>query len=472
MKTGFDFLSPQAEAIHFIGIGGISMSSLALISQQNGYKVTGSDTGDGDTIALLKSHGITVYPEHSEDNLPAELPKERVAVVYTAAIAETNIELNAAKSRGFKIYSRAEFLGKLMNSYKYRIGVSGTHGKSTVCGMLNSIYTLAGRDPSIICGAEIPDIGGAYRYTNSDRLIFEACEYRDSFLSFSPTVAAVTNAEAEHLDYFKDIKAIENSFRRYIYSADTAVINSDDPLLRKITAPNSNFPLDNSTMRPRILTVSVYDRSADMYASETTYCAGFATFKLMWHGRPMGNVRLCVAGKHNVSNALIAAAVAFQDGISPEIITEALSSFRGIKRRMELRGKYNGAVIYDDYAHHPTEIRATLTAAREMGFRFISCAFQPHTYSRTALMFCDFVRSLELADEVLVADIYAAREENTYGITSRDLACAIRNGHYLPTPRLIAEHFKNIASSGVLLLTMGAGRLDRVADIILDPAKL
>ncbi len=472
MNKLFEALPPQIRHLHFIGIGGVSMSALAEMAKLSGYDVSGSDNGGGERLDKLERLGIRICREHCAEALPNN-DIATTAVIYTSAISAENPELSAATARGMRVFSRAEFLGQLMLSYKQRIGVAGTHGKSTTCAMLADIYALAGRSPTVICGAELAGSGNAFVLGESERLIFEACEYKDAFLSFSPTVAAVTNIEEEHLDYFRDINDIKRSFKKFISGASTAVLNIDDSNLRGFTASSDifahNSEKNTTSGDTRLITVSSYDRSADMYASEISFCGGFATFKVLWHGKPTCSIRLCVPGKHNVGNALIAAATALCDGVTPEIIGEALSSYRGIRRRMELRGKYKDAVIYDDYAHHPTEIKATLAAAREMGFRFISCAFQPHTYSRTALMFCELTKAFEDADEVLFADIYPAREQNVYGISSHDLACATRNGYYLPTPGLIAEHFKKIAAPGVLLLTMGAGRLDKVSDIILAP---
>lgn len=474
MEKLFAALPGNVRAMHFIGIGGVSMSALAEIAKLSGYEVSGSDSGGGERLKKLEGLGIRVYREHDAANLP-NIGDGDVAVIYTFAISADNPELTAAVSRGMTVFSRAELLGRLMLSRDKRIGVAGTHGKSTTCAMLGDIYMLAERDPTVICGAELTRSGDAFVLGEGESIIFEACEYKDAFLSFSPTVAAITNIEEEHLDHFHGIDDIKRSFDRFISGASRAVLNIDDPNIREITASGR---LERRLIgggayggEPRTVTVSLYDRGADMYASEIEFCAGSATFKVLWHGRPVCTVRLCVPGRHNISNALVAAATALCDGIPPEVIGEALSSFRGLPRRMELRGEYKGAVIYDDYAHHPTEIRATLSAARAMGFRFISCAFQPHTYSRTALMFCELARAFEDADEVLFADIYPAREQNIYGISSRELACATRGGHYLPTPGLIAEHFKRIAAPGVLLLTMGAGRLDAVADIIAHSEK-
>lgn len=442
--------------LHFIGICGISMSSLAIISAGLGYTVSGSDSTEGQIPQKLINAGITVYRGNSPENLPHNVEKTRVAVIYSAAIGESNIELSAAREAGFRTLGRAEFLAMLTKDFPSRIGVAGMHGKSTVCAMLAEIFKAANADPDVLCGAEAKALDGTFRIGAGNHLIYEACEYKDSFLHTSPTIAVITNIEPEHLDYFRGIEAIRASFLKYVRSAEGCIINIDSPEARMIA----------NLIPEKAITCSIQSNKADFYAVSPEIYRGIGSFKLFWRGIFLCDINLRVPGRHNISNALIAAATAIEAGISPQAVEQGLSLFSGVRRRMEYRGELNGAVIYDDYAHHPTEIRATLAAAREMGFRFISCAFQPHTYSRTAAFFCDFANAFGDADEVIFADIYAAREENVYGITSRDLATVTKKGYYLPTPDLIAAHFKNIAAPDVMLLTMGAGELNRVPELL------
>ncbi|MBR2461372.1 MAG: UDP-N-acetylmuramate--L-alanine ligase [Clostridia bacterium] len=452
--------------LHFIGICGISMSSLAEICALDGYTVSGSDVAASSSRerALLNA-GIQVFHGNSPDNLPKEVPERDVAVIFSAAIKADDPELVEAEKRKINTFSRAKFMTLMSAGIPRRIGISGMHGKSTVCAMLAQIFRAAGAEPDVICGADIPWAGGAFINGGGDELIFEACEYKDSFLSMRPTLATVTNIEAEHLDYFGAIEPIRDSFYRYASRADSCVINVDSPEARSLA---DRLMHDNCHGEPyRTVTCSVSDNTADYYATEISFDRGAAAFGFAERGKGLCHPRLKVIGMHNLSNAVTAAATAITAGIHPEYVEKGLSEYGGISRRMEYRGTLNGAVILDDYAHHPTEIKATLAAVREMGFRFISCAFQPHTYSRTASFFCDFVNAFSDADEVVFADIYAAREKNDYGVTAHDLANATQNGHYLPTPRLIAEHFRNIAAPGVLLLTMGAGELNTVADILI-----
>ena len=464
-KEIFSFLPKETEELYFIGIGGISMSALAMIARRSGYSVSGSDVGSGDKIGELICGGVTVNRHHAAENLSALSPKG-CAVVYTSAVAEDNPELVEARRRGFKVYTRSAFLGELTGRYGRSVGVAGMHGKSTVCGMLAEIFTQAELDPSVICGADIPTLGGAYRVGGADTLIFEACEYKDAFLGFHPTLAAVTNIEAEHLDYFGSIERIRSSFTKYVSKARRAVINTDSEEAARIAAA-----LRSADEVPRPLTCSRKDGNADLYADKVTLDCGFAEFTARFSGEPALHVRLSVPGIHNADNALLAAAVAFECGISPDVISRALESFRGIGRRLERVGELNGAEIYDDYAHHPTEIKATLAAARAMGFERIICAFQPHTYSRTAAFFSEFVAALKGADEVILADIYAAREKNLCGISSAMLASALGNAVFLRTSAEIEARMREYAEKGTLLLTMGAGELHRVARALAASAR-
>lgn len=443
--------------IHFIGIGGVSMSSLAMIAAEQGYSVSGSDTADSDRIHELIRRGITVFLGNSPSNLLKYKDTDHLAVVYTAAANDSNPELSAARQNGILTVSRAEFMGAVMKDIPHRIGIAGMHGKSTVCGMLAHISLSEGSDDSFICGADITCLGGAHKIGKSNRVIFEACEYKNSFLKLEPTVAAVTNIEEEHPDFFRDLDDIRHSFLQYLNGAQLAIIGIDSPVARELV----------SQVTVPTLTCSIRDRSADYYADNIIFCSGAASFDLFYRGVFVLHASLCVAGEHNLANAVIAAAIALNEDFSANAVASGLSSFTGVKRRMERIGQLKGAVIYDDYAHHPTEIKATLSAARQMGFRFISCAFQPHTYSRTAKFFCDFAHAFGDADEVLFADIYPAREENIYNISSRELAAVTPNGVYVPTAKLIAEHFRKIAAPNILLLIMGAGDIRRVGDILL-----
>ena len=444
--------------IHFIGIYGISLSSLALLSAHRGYAVSGSDTDSGRPSVKnrLSAANIVVFNGNTTGNLPSHLPSTQVAVVHTAAVTDDNPELTAARARGMRIFGRTEFMELLTASIPTRIGVSGTHGKSTVCGMLSNIFISAELDPDVLCGAELPQIG-AMRIGSGERMIYEACEYKNSFLKLHPTHAVVTNIEEDHLDFFKDISEIRESFFRYASSAYSATVCTDSVEGRGLATRLSN----------RVTTCSVDTEDADYFQRNAVAELGRYSFALCHRGEALCDIALRVVGRHNLQNAVVAAAVAIENGVSPEFVKMGLEAFNGVKRRMEYRGTVNGAMIYDDYAHHPTEIKATLVTAKAMGFDRIICAFQPHTYSRTAKLWNEFTAAFEQADQVVFADIYAARETNTYGVHSRELAAATPNAIYVPTPELIAEYLKSHAAPKTLILTMGAGVLDRVADIIL-----
>lgn len=443
--------------VHFIGVYGVSVYSLAVITANRGYTVSGSDTGEGNALrrSALSNAGIRLYSSHSASNLPQNVPPHQIAVVHTAAVTDANPELTAAREKGMRIFSRAEFMELLTVGIPLRIGVAGTHGKSTVCGMLAQIFTEAGTDPDVLCGAELPSFGGAFRIGSGERIIYEACEYKNSFLKFHPTHAVVTNIEADHLDFFRGMEDIRASFRKYTESAAVTVC---------VDGTEGRALADS--IGKKAVTCSAYLPQADYYADNVSSVLGRYSFGLFHRGEALCEISLKVVGAHNLQNAVTAAAAALENGITPADVKTGLESFAGVKRRMEYRGTLNGAVIYDDYAHHPTEIRATLTAAREMGFKKIYCAFQPHTYSRTQALFREFTASFSSADRVIFADIYAAREVNTYGISSKDLTDATPNAIYIPTAQGIAEYFQAVASPDVLLLTVGAGELDRVADII------
>ena len=446
--------------VHFIGIYGISVYSLAVITARLGYTVSGSDTGEGTALRrnALSEAGIRLYRSHSADSLPKNVPPSQITVVYTAAVTDANPELTAARETGMRILSRAEYVETLTCRIPLRIGVAGTHGKSTVCGMLARIFTEAGLDPDILCGAELPSLGGAFRIGSGERIIYESCEYKNYFLKLNNTHAVVTNVEADHPDFFHGIEDVRASFRKYTEKAAAVTVCIDGAESRTLA----------DTLGEKAVTCSVSDRRADYYADNVSAVMGRYSFDLVKRGNALCRITLRVVGAHNLQNAVTAAATALENGITPTDVRKGLESFTGVKRRMEYRGTLNGAVIYDDYAHHPTEIRATLTAARGMGFKKIYCAFQPHTYSRTAALFREFTASFYFADQVIFADIYAAREVNTYGVTSKALTNATPNAIHIPTAEGIAEYFKSIAAPDILLITMGAGELDRVADIIFN----
>ncbi len=441
---------------YFIGIGGISMSSLALMAKSNGCEVAGYDRTESAMTHRLEKAGITVHYTYSPDNaLGMDL------AVYTSAIRPDDPEFLRVKELGIPTMTRAEYLGQLMLGYKTRIGVAGMHGKSTTTSMLASIYLAdEALDPTVIVGAELTALGGAFRIGGQDSFLFEACEYTDSFLSFYPTTAVVLNIEMDHVDYFRSMEQIIRSFRRYLSIAERAVVNGDDANVRKA--------LDGYTGE-----VVTYGLGEGNRYRAVNIEGAKPSFDLVRDGETVGRVSLGVHGRHNVWNALAALAASMENGIPFETAKRGLAAFCGTKRRFELRGHLGGtdggAEVYDDYAHHPTEIRATLKTAREYaaerGGR-LRVIYQPHTYSRTFGLYDDFRKAFADADEVIFADIYAAREENLWGVSSKQLALDA-GGLYFPSLAEIAAYVKNAASPQDVIVVMGAGDIIALTDLLI-----
>lgn len=439
----------KAERVHFVGIGGISMSSLAAITKELGYRVTGSDRTETVLTQKLSEQGIEISYAHRAENVEGTS-----LVVYTAAVHSDNAELSHAKKNKIPTCSRADYLGWLMSKYKNRIGVAGTHGKSTVTSMISEIFISAGLNPTVVSGAELASMGGAYRIGGNDYFIFEACEYCDSFLSFIPTTAIITNIEYDHADYFKTMDHLKNSFVRYTECAENIIICSEDK--------------ESGTLKDRFgeNTVAFGFANSDCLPMNLTFDNGFASFDIAWKQKKICHVKLSVPGRHNVLNALSAAAAALIHGVSPEAISRGLEAFRGAARRFEYMGiTESGATVYNDYAHHPTEIKAILSAAKQLGKRIIA-VFQPHTFSRTASLFDEFCDSFDDSDITLLADIYAARETNTFGVSSESLAGKIKNGVYFPSLENIAEYLNKISSPRDLILILGAGDIVKLGNMI------
>lgn len=431
-------------ALHFVGIGGISMSALAEICRHRGYAVSGSDTVCSETVARLIHTGIPVIIGHMPENVNG---KDRI--IYTAAVKSDNPELVAAQKNGIPIIERAPFLGELLQDYPTSIGIAGTHGKTTTTSMLSQIFLEADKDPTILVGGILPAIDSNYRIGHSEYAIFEACEYVDSFLNFYPKIAVITNIDEDHLDYFSGIDAIVQSFSKFlgnVPSDGAAVINLDDPNSIKAVAAYKGKQIRFSLSRPEAA-----------YYAKLTRLKPYPAFEAYEDGKLLGTVQLHIPGKHNVYNALCAIAASRMCEIPFSSIADTLKRFSGAKRRFEFVGEKGGVTVVDDYAHHPTEIAATLSAAKTLEFKRLLCVFQPHTYTRTAALLDDFITALSVCDECLLLDIYAAREENTIGITSKAIAdrlpCAVYCGDFASALLKLREG----AKSGDLILTMGAG---------------
>ncbi len=442
-------LMQRARRVHLIGIGGVSMSSLAQILHTRHYTVSGSDRTAGAVTDRLLADGIDVKIGHDASYIDGA-----DVIVYTAAIPASNPELSAASAKSIPTLTRGELLGWLMLGYRLRIGVAGTHGKSTTTSMLAMILLAAKVDPTVISGANLPEMGGSYRLGREEYFLFEACEYKDSFLSFFPTTAVIGNVELDHVDYFGTLARMKQSFSAYLSRARIGVLNADDPDCISLARDAAG----------QIVTFGI-DSAADYRAEELRY-GDTTVFTLTVRGVKMGCITLTVPGRHNVLNALSACAAAMENGIGFDAVKNGLAAFKGASRRFDLRGYLPNAVpVYDDYAHHPSEIQATLTAAKATGRRVV-CVFQPHTYSRTAALFEGFVHALSLADVLLLCPIYAAREVNTFGVRIEDLAERIDGALALTSLSDAPGALEKVLGEGDLVLLMGAGDVCTIASML------
>lgn len=447
----------KIKSVYFIGIGGISMSSLAMIAKSSGLSVAGSDTGNGAMLNRLRENGIKVNSEHH-----AEQIEGFDAVVYTAAINASNPELEAARRSGAVLFTRAQFLGQLMRGYSIRIGVSGMHGKSTTTSMLAHIFYSGSYDPTIINGAVCDEFGGAYRLGGKKYFIFEACEYTDSFLSFFPTTAVVLNIDMDHPDYFHSIDQIKESYSKYISLASKAVVNADDANVAE--ACNLSSAKKSSL---EFFSFGIKAENADIKAENIVYENGISSFDITFRRKHIGRASIAIPGEHGVYDALAAFTAAYVNGAKPEEILSAIGSFRGAKRRLEFKRRLAcGAALYDDYAHHPTEIRATLAGVKKLGFKRICCVFQPHTFTRTHELFDSFASAFSDADTVIFADIYAAREINESGVSSKQLASKTPNGIYVGNFEKIADFISTHIGPDDIVITMGAGDVFKISDLL------
>ena len=447
------YLRPDMHA-HLIGIGGVSMSPLADVLHKSGMIITGSDLSESATVQHLRSLGITVYQGHHADHISGA-----DCIIRTAAVHDDNPEIAVAHQAGIPVFERAEAWGAIMKQYQNALCVSGTHGKTTTTSMCTEIFMAAHRDPTVMIGGILPSLGTGHRVGQGDTIILESCEYYNSFHAFSPTVAIILNVDADHLDFFKDLEDIQNSFRHFaslVPEQGWVIANADD-----LNTMNAIFGLN----RP-ILTFGI--QNGTVTAQNITWNNGFATFDLMEDGVCLGSISLQVPGIHNVYNALAAACAARKLNIPLAAIQEGLHNFTGAGRRFEYKGHYHGAAVYDDYAHHPSELHALFTAVKNLDYKRIICAFQPHTYTRTKELFDEFLSVLRLPDLVLLAEIYAAREQNTLGISSMDLVKQLPNAQYCVTLADVTEQLKELAQPGDLILTVGAGDIYRAGEQLLS----
>lgn len=446
--------------VHFIGIGGISMSGLAEILLEKGFTISGSDSKESDLTDILTSKGATIFYGQKAENIILGIQ----LVVYTAAIHEDNPEFAEAKAQQLPMLSRAQLLGQIMDNYEKSIAVAGTHGKTTTTSMISEILMAAKADPTISVGGILPSIGGNLRVGASSVFVSEACEYTNSFLNFRPKYSIILNVEAEHLDFFKDLDDIRHSFRKFAGNtlADGATI---------INGEITNYEELTHNLPQEIITYG-FDSSFDFYATDVTYNEkACPAFTVMHHDKKVADIQLSVPGRHNASNALAAVALAVTMGLDTDAIVRGLDAFGGANRRFQYKGIVDGVTVIDDYAHHPTEIRATLSAAENYPHQRLVLVFQPHTYSRTKAFLDDFADVLSMADVVVLADIFAAREQNTYGVSSKDILSRLKakgtEAYYFPSFEEIEKFLLKNCVNGDLLITMGAGNIVEIGEALL-----
>ena len=444
-----DQLLQQVKTVHFIGIGGSGMCPLAEILLSWGYTVTGSDNNPGDNIDHLRSLGVKITLGQKAENIEgADL------IVYTAAILPDNPELLAAKASAIPTFERAKLFGAISRRFSNCIAVCGTHGKTTVTSMLTQVLLMADHDPSAVIGGVLPLIGSHGRAGQSETLVCEACEYKDHYHDLSPDVAVILNVDEDHLEYFKNLDNIIASFRKFAEMTTGALIyNGDDANTCKAVAG-----LEKETI------TFGFDPSNDYSPAHITWHRGaFAGFDVMHHGARIAHLQLNIPGKHNILNALAAFAAACHAGVSHAQCEEGIEAFSGAGRRFEILGEIDGITIADDYAHHPGELEATLTAVMQMGYKTVWAVFQPFTYSRTKILFDDFVRVLQIPDRCVMTEIMGSREVNTYGIYTKDLAAKIPGSVWFNTFDEVSAYVIEHAKKGDLVITLGCGDIYKAA---------
>lgn len=435
------------------------MSSLASILLIKGKRVSGYDMKKSSVTEKLSLEGADITYD-----INANIPESVDTIIYTAAIKGDNPLMIKARCTKAVILSRAELLGIVTNSFKTSIGVAGTHGKSTTTGLLSSICLSHDSETAVLSGANLPFLGSSYKCADGERIVYEACEYKNSYHSMLPSIKIVLNCEHDHVDFFPTIKDVTDSFRKYI---DTPRFpGSDNIAVVNLDCPNCICACENTSADVYYYSVKT---DTDFYAYDIDMSSGYGKFSIrLFDGKKIENIKLIIPGIHNVSNSVAASAAAYLSGVSLENIKKGLETFTGVSRRFEFLGEYSGAKIFDDYAHHPDEILVTLKAARALSSGRIICVFQPHTYSRTYEMLDEFATSLSLADKVYLCDIYAAREINTTGVSSHDIANRMTIAECPGSFENIAEILKKELKSGDFCLTMGAGEAYKVAEILLS----
>ena len=446
-----NYMSPGRKG-YLIGIGGVSMSSLAEVLLGMGINVCGSDSNRSGNVRSLEAKGIHIEIGHRAENIPADID----FVVRTAAVRDENPEIRRARELNIPVFERTEAWGAISRDYSNAVCISGTHGKTTTTSMCTHILMAADRDPTVMIGGTLPLLNAGHRVGHGNVIVMEACEYYNSFLSFHPTVAVILNIEADHLDFFKDLYDVEKSFRAF-----ASRVPDDGFVVANYDALNTMQTLMD--LKRKIITFGL-DPRADVHAENIEYHGANSHFVICYKGKRFTDVTLNVPGEHNVKNALAATAAAICLGIRPNAVKYGLAGFNGAGRRFEFKGKFNGADVYDDYAHHPGELKCLLDTVETLNYKRTVLVFQPHTYSRTAALFQDFVNQLKRPDVVLLAEIFAAREQNTIGISSASLAEQIEGAAFYPTFDELEKALREIAEPGDIILTVGAGDVYKVGE--------
>ncbi len=445
----------EARHIHMIGIGGSGMCPIAELLLSRGYAVTGSDRNDNTNVKYLKSLGVTVYNEHNADNIiGADL------VAYSAAVPADNPEMVAADDFGIPKMERSQLLGAITRCYDNVIGVSGTHGKTTVSSMITQILLLNKQNPNAVIGGKLPIANSSCVVGNSETLVCESCEFVDSFLQFSPDITVLLNIDDDHMDYFGTMENLENSFKRFVSMGKICYANGDDSRVKNVV----------SDINSDVITYGFNDDN-DFYPQNITAGKYGFCFDVVHKGECVGHLEMHAPGKHNIYNGLVSFAVCYQMGVESDGIADALARFTGAGRRFEFIGEAKGITVVDDYAHHPTEMSATLNAAKTLDYNKVIVVFQPYTYSRVALLRDGMIESLSLADKVFMTPIVAAREENVYGVKSEDVTDALPCAEVVADYDTLAQKMIDSACAGDLIITMGAGDIYKVAHIILEKLK-
>lgn len=441
--------------VHFIGIGGISMSGIAKILLNNGIRVSGSDISESDSVAELRKLGAEVFIGHKKENIT-----NQDMVVYTSAVKDDNPEIVSAKEKGIILLDRATMIGRIMKDYKNAISVAGTHGKTTATSMLTCILLEAETDPTVMVGGKLDSIDGNLRIGKSSYFITETCEYMRNFLKFFPKVAVILNVEEDHLDYYKDIDDIIDAFSHFcalVPPEGFVVVNGENENALRASkssgAPVYTFGFNDATFCAKNITYSDY---------------GYPSFDIYEEDVKILHLDLSVTGLHNVLNATACALTAIKMGIGADVVKRGLEAFKGTKRRFEKKGFVNGALVIDDYAHHPTEISATIDALKNVSHKDEWCIFQPHTYTRTISLMDDFAKALSNVKNVVITDIFAAREKDTGIVHAKDLADKIDGAVYIKDFEDIAKYIKENAKEGDVVLTMGAGNVCEIGEIITE----